>query len=69
MPSFAGVFVDNETGPAAAREARFVNLGELPGIADSAPDQSESRSPVEVENTWISPGRGTTCSWAPFSGT
>ena len=27
------------------------------------------RSPEEVENTWVSPGRGTTCSVVPFSGT
>lgn len=31
--------------------------------------QSERRAPEDVENTWISPPRGTTCSVEPFSGT
>jgi hypothetical protein len=29
---YAGVFVDNEEGPAALCGALFVNLGELPGV-------------------------------------
>src|SRR5690349_20652257 len=63
----AGVFVDNEEGPAAGCGALFVNLGEI--TRDVPPvGQSERRSPVEVENTWVSPARGTTCSVLPFSG-
>ena len=29
---YAGVFVDNEKGPAVLCGALFVNLGELPGV-------------------------------------
>lgn len=65
----AGVFVDNEKGPAAFCGALFVNLGESPGVVRLVTGQSDRRSPVDVENTWVSPERGTTRSWLPFSGT
>ncbi len=80
----AGVFVDNGKSPAAGRGALFVNAGEFTrprgfrGLrfagargAGLGPVrcQSERRSPVEDEKTWLSPGRGTTWTVAPFSGT
>src|SRR5688572_112501 len=52
----------NSPGTGAFSEgASAACLGRVP--------QSVRRSPVDVENTWVSPGRGTTCSVAPFSGT
>ncbi len=76
----AGVFVDNEKSPAAGRGALLVNAGEFtrqrgfrpcgfPRAVGRSVGQSVRRSPVEDEKTWISFGRGTTWTVAPFSGT